>query len=174
MYARHFSLITKLFFGVVFVLPVLYTVSSLFGNETRELPLFTKIPYLQTNGWPFFHIQYFVQIAIMWTGCNLAAGIELLTLFYIQYVCCRIDILTQMIDHWNSSIKCIRNDLDVRRNNALLQEIVRYHTSIKRNMNGIRSIFSPILMATLLSNSMVICMCMIIIFVVKFFFSSMD
>lgn len=167
MYARHFSLITKLFSGVVLILPVLYVVTSLFANETPKLPVFMEIPYLPMDGWPFFHTMCFMQISAMWVGANLAVGIEVLTFFYIQYVCCRIEILTQMIEHWNDNIKCSRSDLDVRNNNMLLQEIVRYHSSIKRNMDAIRSIFSPMLMATLLSNSIVICMCLVIIFVVN-------
>lgn len=152
---------------MVIILPVLYTVSSLFGNEGPEIPLYTEFPYLPDKGWPFFHIIYFGQIFLMWCGCNLAVGIELLSFFYIHYVCCRIEILSHMIDHWNVNIKCRQGD--VSKNNILLEEIVQYHSSVKRNMDGIRRIFSPILMATLLTNSVVICMCLITIFVVNIY-----
>lgn len=139
----------------------------MFAYEEAKLPLLMEFPFVPTEGWPFFHILYFAQMAAMWPGVNLVGAYELLPFFFIFYVCCRIEILCHMMDRWNSNIKCSRNDIDARRNRMLLAEIVRYHSSIKRNMESIRSIFSPMLTATLLTNSIVVCMCLTIIFVVK-------
>lgn len=155
---------------VVFA-PVLYTITSLICNivynDTSRLPLIMEYPYIPTEGWPYFHIMFLFEVLIMWFGINCVLGIELLTFFFVQYVCCRIDILANMIGIWNGNINRSNDDLANRKNSILLEEIVRYHSSIKRSMAKIRSIFSPMLMITLLTNSMVICMCLIIIFVVN-------
>ncbi|XP_037027315.1 odorant receptor 82a-like [Bradysia coprophila] len=161
VFARHFSLITKVFSVVVCLLPILYTITSLVGNDEPRHPIFMEFPFFPSKGWPFYHIIYLMQIIIMGVGCNLALGVEFLTFFFIQYVCCRIEILAHMVEHWNGKLE--ENHCTAKRNNLLLEEIVRYHSSVKRNMAAIKRIFSPGLMATLLTNSMVICMCLFII-----------
>lgn len=127
-----------------------------------------KIPYFPSEGWPNYHIAYVYQIVIMWMGCNLIVGVELFTFFYIQFICCRIEILTQMIKQWNNKIKCSnQSDLQARKNNLLFGDIVEYHSSIKQNRNEIQRIFSPILMTTLLSTMIVLCLSLFIISQVK-------
>lgn len=173
VYARHFSSITKMFSCIVYILATLYIITSLFGSETAQLPFLMTIPFLPFHGWPYFHLNYFVQTLSIWTGGHLAIAIELFTFFCIYYVCCRIEILTYMVHRWNDNIKYTIGD-DDRKNDILLEEIVEYHSSIKRNTGAIRSIFSPIIMAVLVSNSMVICTCLIIIFEVKHLLIKMD
>lgn len=170
MYSKHFSLVAKTFTVILFILPIIYTITSLLAAEGPRLPLLMKIPFFPDNGLPFFHINYTIQILIMIVGCNLVAGYELLTFFYIQVISCRMEILARMIEQWNDKIRQNHLPSDVRENNLLLEEIVRYHSSIKRDMVAFKEFFSPTIMVTLLSSSLVICACLVIISMVRNFF----
>lgn len=144
-------------------LPTLYTIASLVGNDEPKHPIIMVIPFLPSEGWPFFHIVYLIQIAIMLVGCTLELAVEFLPFFFIQFVCCQIEILAQKIEQWNVNLKHNHRKDEARKNTLLLEEIVQYHSSIKRNMAVVKRIFSPMLMVTLLTYSMVLCMCLFII-----------
>lgn len=148
----------KVFTVVVFLVPIVYTVSSL-----PRHPILMEIPFLRSEGWPFYYIVLVIHIAIMWMGCNLVLGTEFLPFFFIQYVNCRIEILAHMIKHWNDNLKHNHHKIEARKNDLSLKQIVQYHSSIKQNMADINQIFSPMLMVTLMTNSLVICMCLFII-----------
>lgn len=161
-YASCLSLIVKTVAVFLTILTSLYAMSTLYGEA--RLPILMEIPYLPADGWPFFHINYGIELVLMWLGSNIAAGTELFTFFFIHFVRCRIEILVRMVEQWNNNINYNRHrDINVRQNGLLLEEIVRYHSSVKQNMAAIQRIFSPMLMATLLSSTIVICMCLIII-----------
>lgn len=168
VFARHFSLMTKVLYVLVCSLPILYTIASIVGSDEPRHPIIMVIPFLPSKGWPFFHIVYFIQLSIMAVGVNLATAVEFLPFFFIQFVCCQIEMLAEKVEYWNEGLKQNHHKEQARRNDLLLEEIVRYHSTIKQNMTVIKILFSPMLMVTMFTCSMVICMCLLIITEVTF------
>lgn len=90
-------------------------------------------------------------------------GIDLLACYHIYYTCNRIEVLTKMLSYWNDQIRKESNGKGARTsiaNRKIFVSIIEHHAMVKETMSQLENIFSPIILAVLVSNSFVICLCL--------------
>lgn len=100
-------------------------------------------------------------------------GIDLLVCYHIYYTCNRIEVLAKMMDTWNNQIKHeskSRVQQNTSGSGVTLSTIIGHHVMIKETMTQLEEIFSPMILAILVSNSFVICMLLMKLAEVDFFF----
>lgn len=92
---------------------------------------------------------------------NSMVGIDLLVCYHIYYTCNRIEVLAKMMESWNNQIKHkskSRTQQNTSDSSETIVSIIRHHVMVKETMTQLEEIFSPMILAILVSNSFVICM----------------
>lgn len=85
-------------------------------------------------------------------------GIDLLVCYHIYYTCNRIEVLTKIMDSWNNQIKFVSKSKSYGSRKTMLSIIIGHHVMVKETMTQLEYIFSPMILAILVSNSFAICM----------------